>query len=142
MLFVMTLPQGYGTGSRACLRGLRRYAGRELSRRSGTFQEQTAKIYKTCRAASAAGSLTPKRRLRPRHPTDRVVGPVAVKADDAEFEAVPDAGETAVFDQGEIHGARLAVADHRRRGAVAPRDGVRLPGPISDFMHVGEAGDL
>src|SRR4051794_36797956 len=71
-----------------------------------------------------------------------IVGPVAVEPDHAELDAVAEAREAAILDDGIIHRARFAVADQRGRRAIAPRDVVGLPGPEGELVHPVVAGDL
>src|SRR5205085_5528321 len=97
------------------------------------------------RKGEAGAATTDPRKRRgsgPRGLAGGIIGPVAVEADDAEFDAVAKTGEAAILDDGIIHRPRLAIADHRSGRAVAPRDVVRLPGPERDLMYPVVAGDL
>src|SRR5260221_7282016 len=78
----------------------------------------------------------------PGGPAARIIGPVAIKPGDAPFDALAEAGKTAVLDDGVVHGAHLAVAQHGVGAAVAARNVVRLPGPERRFMDLAIGGDL
>src|SRR6201996_7408400 len=68
------------------------------------------------------------RALRLGGPAHRIVGPVAVEPRDAPFDALAEAGKTAILDDGIMHVAQLAVTDHDVTRAVATRNIVGLPG--------------
>src|SRR5471030_727459 len=71
-----------------------------------------------------------------------IVGPVAVKPGHAPFDALAEAGKTAVLDDRVVHLVQLAVAQHDVAAAIAARDIVGLPWPERGFMDLAIGFDL
>src|SRR6185312_6833023 len=69
------------------------------------------------------------------------VGPVAVEAGHAPFDALSEAGEPAILDDRIVHRTHLAVAQHHVAAAEAARDVVGLPGAERGLVDAPEAGD-
>src|SRR5262245_20575612 len=77
------------------------------------------------------------------HAAARVVGPVAVEADDAKFDAKGGADHAEVLADPVIDGAGALVGHHGDAAAVAARDGIRrpAPGPKGGFAHAVDFHD-
>src|SRR5215475_9177859 len=74
-------------------------------------------------------------------PAARIVGPVAVEADNAPFHALLEAGEAAILDDRIVHGVHARIAQLDAAAAVASRNVVGLPGPEGDFVDVAVTRD-
>src|SRR3954452_25430367 len=94
-----------------------------------TFQEQNLRL-RPAAGESGPGGLAAW-----------IPGPVAVEADHAPFDALAEPGESAVLDDREMHGAHLAVRDHRLGRAIAARNVVGLPEPYRGFVPVAIGRD-
>src|SRR5258707_2877132 len=82
------------------------------------------------------------RKSGPGGPAAGIIGPVAVEAGHAPFDALAEAGKAAVFDDRVMHGAHLAVVQHHLGATIAARDVVGLPGPERGFMDLAIGGGL
>src|SRR5450631_137803 len=103
-----------------------------------TFQEQNTGGSKRLRRDEKPDSG----KSGPGGPAARIIGPVAIEAGHAPFDALAEGGKAAVLDDRIMHGAPLAVADHDIGAAIAARNIVRLPGPERGFMDLAIGGDL
>src|SRR5687768_7102662 len=79
--------------------------------------------------------------LRPRHLASRVIGPVAVDADHAPFDARNGADLTAVLHDRIVHCAPPPVGNQYASSAEAPRNRAVGPGPERHLAHTIKVGD-
>src|ERR1700730_3791281 len=71
-----------------------------------------------------------------------IIGPVAIEPGHAPFDALAEAGKTAILDDRIMHDVGLAVAQHNVGAAIAARNVVGLPGPERGLMDRAIGGDL
>src|ERR1700761_9511752 len=98
----------------------------EASRRPEHFKNKKIGPRKAARSQFSGNRWSPALRLG--GPAHGIIGPVAVEPGDAPFDALAEAGKTAILDDGIMHVAQLAVTDHDVTRAVATRNIVGLPG--------------
>src|SRR5450756_962665 len=77
-----------------------------------------------------------------RHLAGRVIGPVAVEADHAPFDAPGHADHAGILADPVIHPVLAPVTDRGHRRAEPARNGSLRPGPVGGFAHPLEVENL
>src|SRR6516162_3989513 len=78
---------------------------------------------------------------RPRHFAGWIVGPIAIEAFHAPFDAPAFADYAEVFADRIMHGVLEAVGHEGKRAAVPARDGMRRPRPKCGLANLLESDD-